>query len=512
MKSNRFGSLVLIGLVTGAVALLYRAVLADLVRAWIGDGNYSHGFLIPPVCAYFLWERRAAFRAAPRRPSAWGLALIAVSLAVLLAGLLGSEFFLSRISLLGVIAGLVLFLSGWPVLRIAAFPIAFLVLMIPLPAIVFNQIALPLQFLASRAGEWVIDACGIPVLREGNVLHLANTTLEVAEACSGIRSLVSLITLGLVFGYFTDARFWVRATIVLATIPVAVVANAARVAGTGLLASWVGPEAAEGFFHEFSGWIVFVVAFVLIFGLQRLIVRMAPKTPSRASVPRPAAPIVAPPLSTARSVAALATLVVGIALVGVTSRRETAPPRDTFGSFPMRIGDWRGVPEAPFSPEVLAVLGATDYVTRSYFEPGRTGVGLYIGYWQSQRQGETIHSPLNCLPGSGWEPVSKTTFAVDPSEGRGAPMAINRYLIQKGLDRELVFYWYQSHGRVVASEYASKWYLMTDAMRLNRTDGAIVRVTSPILADGPEAEAKAERLALEFIMALTPQLPAYLPN
>jgi exosortase len=164
--------------------------------------------------------------------------------------------------------------------------------MIPLPAIIFNQIAFPLQLLASRLGEFAIAAAGIPVLREGNVLILANTQLEVAEACSGIRSLISLLTLGIVYGYFTDKRAWVRTAIALSTIPVAIVANGARVAGTGILAHWWGPEAAEGFFHEFSGWVVFIVAFVMILGIQRLILRLAPaeKVTRTPVVPAPVAP------------------------------------------------------------------------------------------------------------------------------------------------------------------------------------------------------------------------------
>ena len=263
-------------LVSAGILVVYRQVFVRLVDAWINDGNYSHGFLIAPIAAYFVWERRARIAALVDRPaSVAGAAVFAAGIVILLAGLLGSELFLSRISLLFTLAGIVLFLFGWPHLRVLAFPLAFLLLMIPLPAILFNQIAFPLQLLASRVGEFAISSANIPVLREGNVLVMANTSLEVAEACSGIRSLVSLITLGLVYGYFADTRFWVRAVIVLSTIPVAIVANGARVAGTGIAAHWIGPAAAEGFLHEFSGWVVFVVAFTLILGIRKLVVRLA---------------------------------------------------------------------------------------------------------------------------------------------------------------------------------------------------------------------------------------------
>jgi len=262
---------------TIGLGLVFWQVFVRLVDAWIVDGNYSHGFLIIPIAAYFVWERRAQLAAATVQPSWFGLVLLLGGLAVLLAGLWGSELFLSRIALLPVLAGIVLFVCGWQHLRVVLFPIVFLFLMIPIPAIIFNQIAFPLQLFASRVGEWAISAAGIPVLREGNVLILARTTLEVAEACSGIRSLVSLITLGIVYGYFMDPRTWVRLLIVLSAVPVAIIANGARVAGTGMAAHWIGEEAAEGFFHQFSGWIVFIFAFAMILVIQQFIVKFAPK-------------------------------------------------------------------------------------------------------------------------------------------------------------------------------------------------------------------------------------------
>jgi exosortase len=265
-----------VALVVAGLAAVYWQVFARLLDAWANDGNYSHGFLVVPLAGYFAWERRDKFLAAPVRPAWFGLVVLIGSLGVLMAGLLGAELFLSRISIIGALGGIVLFLYGWARLKVLIFPLAFLLLMIPIPAIIFNQIAFPLQLIASQFGEYCMTTARIPVLREGNVLILASTTLEVAEACSGIRSLISLVTLGLVFGYFSDPRVWVRTVIVLSAIPVAIVANGMRVAGTGMAAHWYGPEAAEGFFHDFSGWAVFAVAFVLMLAIHRLIVRLAP--------------------------------------------------------------------------------------------------------------------------------------------------------------------------------------------------------------------------------------------
>lgn len=256
---------------------VYAPVLAKLSRDWATDDNYSHGFLIVPMAAWFVWERRKQLAKLAAAPSLLGLPVVSFGLAMLLAGLLGAELFLPRASIIVVLAGTILFLFGWQACRTLALPLAFLVLMIPIPALIFNEIAFPLQLLASRVGETLLSLLNIPVLREGNVIVLAHTTLEVAEACSGIRSLISLLTIGIVYGYFMDPRNGVRAVIALSTIPIAIVANGWRVAGTGVAAHYYGADAAEGFLHAFSGWIVFAFAFVLLSVVAHVIIRLVPR-------------------------------------------------------------------------------------------------------------------------------------------------------------------------------------------------------------------------------------------
>lgn len=264
--------------IVASFAVLYWNVLVKLVHDWSTDDNYSHGFLIVPIALYLAWERRASVLALPVKSSLMGLLVVLGSVAVLAAGTLGAELFLTRISILGVLAGAIVYLLGWAHLRALIFPVAFLLLMVPMPSIIFNQITFPLQLLASQAGEFGLSTLGIPVLREGNVIVLAHTKLEVVEACSGIRSLVSLLTLGIVYSYFVDERAPVRWVISLSAIPVAIVSNALRIAGTGVAAHYYGAEAAEGFFHSFSGWVVFVVAFAAILGVKQLVVQMADVT------------------------------------------------------------------------------------------------------------------------------------------------------------------------------------------------------------------------------------------
>ena len=193
-------------------------------------------------------------------------------------------------------------------------------------------------------------------------------------------------------------------------------------------------------------------------------------------------------------------------------KAEVAVSRTGFATFPMELGGWKAINAPPIEEDVLKVLGVDDYLSRIYYLPDGAHVGFYMGYYASQRQGDTIHSPLNCLPGAGWEAVSQGRLMIPNADGHGRDITLNRYIVQKGLDRQLVLYWYQSHGRVVASEYTSKAYLIHDAIRLNRTDGSMVRVIAPIDTRVDDGTATAEALAERFVRNVFPSLPAYLPE
>ena len=256
--------LLLTAVFTVLLGLLYHNIAIRLVEQWYADPDYSHGFLVPFVSAYLIWERWDKLKRLPVTPTLWGIGVLAVGLFMLLLGTLGAELYLQRSSFLIVISGLVLLLLGYDFLRVLLFPIAFLFFMIPLPAIVMNELAFPLQLFAAKTAAFCLFNFGIPILREGNVIVLAGTTLEVAEACSGIRSLQALLALGVFYAYFSQHVMWKRWVLVMLSIPIAIIANAFRVSGTGMLAHYWGPEAAEGFYHTFSGWLIFLLAFVLL--------------------------------------------------------------------------------------------------------------------------------------------------------------------------------------------------------------------------------------------------------
>jgi exosortase len=260
-------------LLTAVVVGLYFPVLVRLVQQWYDDGDYSHGFLVPLLSAYLIWQRRDKLAEVVRKPSNTGLLVVLFSLSLLFLGSLGAELFLTRISIVLTICGLIVYFSGWRLLRAMAFPIAFLLFAIPIPVLIYNEIVFPLQFIASRFATSVLETLNLfPIMREGNVLIMPGMRLEVVEACSGIRSLMSLLALAAGYGYLAEKSVPVRWFLFLMMIPLAIVSNGTRVMITALMTNYIGPKAAEGFMHEFSGWVIFVVATVLFLGLHSLTV------------------------------------------------------------------------------------------------------------------------------------------------------------------------------------------------------------------------------------------------
>ncbi len=246
------------------LAWVYAPILQELWHDWSHDDNYSHGFFVPPVTAWLLWQRRKEFASAPLRVDARGLLLLLPSLGVLLLGTAGAEYFLQRSSLVGVLGGLLWFGCGAAWTRLALFPVAFLLFAIPIPYVVYYSMSFPLQQLAARVATFGLSALGIAAMRVGNTIELPGGTLEVAEACSGLRSLVSLLALGALFGKLTQKVAWKQWLVFLSTVPIAIVGNGLRVFATGLAVHLGGKSWAEGAIHEAMGLLVFVFALLVL--------------------------------------------------------------------------------------------------------------------------------------------------------------------------------------------------------------------------------------------------------
>jgi exosortase len=256
------------------LVLLYANILARLFTQWMNDKNFQHGIFVPAFALFVLWKNRNELKKIAPAPSWVGLPILIGGLILLMLGEFGAELFLSRVSLLFLLAGLVILFHGWPLFRAVLFPWAFLILMIPIPVIVFQKVTFPLQLLASKLASTALPLFGVVVHREGNVIELANMKLEVVAACSGIRSLLSLLTLSIIYGYLMEDRQWVRVLLAIAAVPIAVVANSFRIVGTGLLVQYWDPDKAEGFFHLFEGWLIFVVSLIMLFALHGLVMRI----------------------------------------------------------------------------------------------------------------------------------------------------------------------------------------------------------------------------------------------
>jgi exosortase len=263
---------------------VYATVIYRMVAQWSNDADMSHGFFVPVIAGFIVWQRRAEIAGLKARPSWWGLALVLWGGVQLFVATLGAELFLARTALVITLIGSVWFLGGTVLVRKLAFPLFLLFFMVPIPALIYNSITFPLQLFASRLADHALTALSIPVLREGNILELPNQTLSVVEACSGIRSLLSLTFLSLVYGYFFEKRVWLRVVLFFSTVPIAILANGSRVTLTGILTE-VKPELAEGFFHTASGWVIFMIGLGALVVFHRVVQAMVARVERRRHAP-----------------------------------------------------------------------------------------------------------------------------------------------------------------------------------------------------------------------------------
>ncbi len=494
---------------------LYASILYHLVLQWIGpkaDPNFQHGIFVPLFALFVLWQDRKKLQAIPPNPSWAGLPLVVLSMLVLILGVLGADIFLPRISFLMMLAGLIISFLGWTFFRAVLFTWAFLFLMIPIPTLLINQVTFPLQLLAAKLATAMLKLVGIPVLREGNMITLAAMQLDVAEACSGLRSLLSLVTLAIIYGYLMETRMWVRVVLVCLAIPIAVVANSFRIFGTGLLVQSGHKEMAEGFLHGFAGWLIFVVALIMLFAVHRLISFVWKSSPTVARNVPPAE------LGSRENSIKAGSFRFGIvavpmlaAAIGLQahSTTEIVPAHQPLTTLPSQIDGWAGTDEQ-IDQETLDILGHPEYLLRDYVnktEP-QPWINLYMVYFSSQKAGDKIHSPQHCLPGAGWIPTSRSVVQLARPDGSSIP--VNRYVVSKSLERQLVLYWFQAHGRVVASEWKAEYYLISDSIHMNRSDGGMVRLMTPML-DGEsadDAQARMMKLGSQFL----PLIDSYIPR
>jgi exosortase D (VPLPA-CTERM-specific) len=511
-------NLVLVAVAVGCLSVWpFWDGLAQMWGWWIDAPEYSHGLLIPPVAAFLIWQQKDRLERMAFTGSWWGVALVLLGGAALVVGQLGTVFTVVQYAYVITLYGLILAFLGWPALRLIAIPLLILLFMIPLPQFVLANLSTKLQLLSSQIGVFVIRLFDISVFVEGNVIDLGGYKLQVAEACSGLRYLFPLMTLAFLMAYFYKGAPWKRVVLFLSSIPITVLMNSIRVGIIGVTVEHWGIEMAEGFLHEFQGWMVFMVSTVMMIGEIALLNRFGHESGTWRQlfgVEFPASTPSGSPIRQRRMPASF--MVAGALLVGFIATTmvlprpaEVFPARTAFVEFPMQLGEWRGHSEA-LDAVYSDALKLDDYLLTDYVGPAGDVVSLYVAYYNSQRKGEAVHSPRSCLPGGGWQMRDFGQRDLANVSINGRPLRVNRTLIELGNQRQLVYYWFQQRGRVVTNEFAVKWYLFWDALTLHRTDGAMVRIITPLPPAGSEADA--DRRVTELASKVTANLSRFVPD
>ncbi len=487
----------------------YWGGLEEAVSRWGSQEEYSHGYLIPLVTAYILWEKRALIRAYIGPPLWSGFLVILIALAVFIVGEISALFILIQYSFVLLLIGLSLVFVGRATKYTFA-PILLLLFAIPLPYFVEVVLTAKLQLISSSLGVSFIRMFDIPVYLEGNVIDLGVFKLQVVEACSGLRYLFPLMSLGFIVAYFYQAAFWKRSLVFLVTIPITILMNSFRIGAIGVMVDNWGISMAEGFLHDFEGWIIFMACAVILFILIWALEKLTNKNSSLAAVfgVVDASSIVPQPFSESRTsnkpmIAVIIVLTIALILTQFLNKRtEILPGHVSFVNFTMSLDNWQGKHEK-LDKDVVEKLGMTDYLLANYLNEQSQPVNFYVAYYESQRKGVSPHSPRVCIPGGGWEIAELKRI-----EANGHP--VNRVIIKKGDQRQLVYYWFQGHGRIIANEYINKWFLFVDAIFKNRTDGALVRVVTSVAPH--EQLDVADKRILDFLTHAEPELSQYLLN
>lgn len=489
-----------------AITVIFRDAGTAMIQSWTQE-EYSHGYLIPPLALLLLINRMIDSQLSPQ--GSW-LGLGFVLLGVLAGSVFQMAGFISvlpQIYVLTLMGAVILFL-GKRCLRPLAGPLLLILFATPLPKFFYYTISSQMQISSTSLGVFLLDAMGVTVFQEGNVIDLGRYQLNVVEACSGVRYLFPMLSLSFLLAYMFKAAWWKRGVVFFSTIPVSILLNGLRLALIGVTVNQWGSRMAEGFIHDFEGFVVFVSG-VMILLLEIWVLRKigvnggelrfdGVRLPEWRKFPLP---------DVARSGQIGALLLGAVLLVSVTASllvphyQQAVPLRQTFEQFPMKIGEWSGR-QTRIDPKELEVLGTDDYLLADYIKPGQPSISLYMLYYpqQDSTSNQAVHTPTVCIPSGGWS-VQDTQQRVvpmdDPATTQSRPLIVNRLRISKGEVHQLVYYWYVQPGRSLTSSGATRAYTLINGLMTRHTNGGLVRLVTTIGKD--ENEDKAETRMMDFM-------------
>jgi len=497
----------------GAFALLLisqHAALADLFVAWQME-EYSHGILIPFIALFLAWHLLVEHKPAAK-PSWQGLAWLAVAGLLQLLAQLSAFNTAAEYGLIIALTGLSLAFLGRAATRVIAPALFYLIFAIPLPHLLQANLSQSLQLWSSSLGVWPLDLAGIPVFQQGNVIDLGGYKLQVVDACSGLRYLFPLMSFGYLVAFLLKDRWWKKLVLFFSTIPIAIGLNSLRIAFIGITVDLWGEKMATGFTHDFEGWSIFLVCVALLMGETWLLLRIGKRGHFRYEyLGRAQGRLFSNRIALEKpGIAALIIVLFFSFLFGtnlINHRDEIIPSHPPLSSFPLAIGEWHGQSDN-LPPDVLESLHLSDYWLANYARAKGPSVNLYIAYFASQRAGAENHSPSNCIPGGGWQIENSRTQTLQLPSGKN--LKFTRLLIRRGEVAQLVYYWFDERGRDLTETTIAKWYLLQDSITMHRTDGALIRLTTP-LAEGENETDAAKRLN-GFLALSYPQVRSFIPG
>ncbi|MFT3931317.1 MAG: VPLPA-CTERM-specific exosortase XrtD [Spongiibacteraceae bacterium] len=520
-SSSKTATLLLWGALLAAIALavfIYRDSLSLMVQWWERE-EYSHGYMIPLVALFLIWQKINLLPKTTQRGSWFGFVLVAVGLLAFFVGELSALYTIIQYGFLLTITGFALAFFGTSSTRLLWAAFAYLIFMIPLPNFLYNNLSSQLQLWSSIVGVAVIRLFGISVYLEGNVIDLGPMQLQVAEACSGLRYLFPLMSFGFLIGYLYRGPIWQRVLIFLTTVPITLLMNSFRIGVIGVTVDKWGIEMAEGFLHDFEGWIVFMgcvgilfleIAAFQLFSSQRrgvfdLINLDIPKLEIKMNdfklSPSQQRPFIATFILLLITTPYFATL---------GEHAEIAPTRQSFNHFPLSHNGWSGH-ESGMEKNIVDTLKFSDYLLADYQKTDNSlPVNFYVAWYESQKKGASIHSPRSCIPGGGWLITQLDQRELSQiTRLNGKALRVNRAIIQKGDYTNVVYYWFDGRDRNITNEYVAKWFIFWDSLTRSRSDGALIRVVASV-PPGSSIDAADNQLQ-QFLKDFYPLIPAYVP-
>lgn len=494
------------------LVITFRNALEEQLARVLSEERYSHAPLVFCMALYLIWIKR--FEIKEHNQGAWLGTFIAIIAALtVIVGELSAIWTFVQYGMLLLCLGLAWAMIGHQVKKIIV-PFMHLFLVIPLPYMLDVMLSGKMQLVSSNLGVEMIRWLGLSVYQEGNIIDLGIYKLQVVEACSGLNYMYPLMTIGLMMGYMYKAPFFARSLLFLSSVPISIVMNSFRIAIVAVLVNQSGIEAAEGFMHYFEGWVIFLLCIFLLLieaKLFNIVLKLNDRSLAdsfdyletrgheeslievKSEVKR--GPIIA---------CVAVVLLTSFSTLSIHHRKEIIPQRALFNQYPLTVGDWHGR-TYEFSNNEDKILQLKDYYLANYSK-GNVNIDVYYGYTDSQRTGFVPHSPKACVPGGGWEITDTRIYPIQIDANK--KIEVTRMLVSKGESKQVIYYWFHQRGRDLSNEFPMKFALLYDAIKIDRTDGAIVRFTTKVY----QSEADADRVLAEFIRLNYPLFPKFIPN